>query len=396
VTDRFHQPERPSPNDPRRVFVPAPPASPGGPATERRSAPPRPPRPERLPNGARTRTMPRPGRPAPAGPPGQPPDEAPARSRPSKPWWRRLRWRRVLAVTAILLLLAMVGGYLWARSVWNRIDRVEVSEVLSDGGSGTNYLIVGSDSRENLQEGDPGFDPNAGPGGQRSDTMMILHLEGGEAQMLSLPRDLYVEIADTGGDQAKLNSAYNGGPERLIRTVTGTLGVPVHRYMEVDFVSFAGLVDGLGGVTIDFENPAFDPKSGLNVTQSGPVELDGDQALGYVRSRTYTEVVNGEERVDATGDLGRIERQQKFLRAVFSKLSDTKNPFALASAFSGLSGGLRIDDDMSMLDAFRLGWALRGIDPVALELPVDPDSNESGSVLILREDEAQPILDQVR
>jgi LCP family protein required for cell wall assembly len=324
-----------------------------------------------------------------------PPDEAPGRAPPSRPWWRRLRWRRVLAITAILLLLAMLGGYLWARSVWNRIDRVDVSAVLSDGGNGTNYLIVGSDSRKNLREGDPGFDPNADAGGQRSDTMMILHLEGGKAQMLSLPRDLYVEIADT-GSKAKLNSAYNGGPERLIKTVTDSLGVPVHRYMEVDFVSFAGLVDGLGGVTVDFENPAFDPKSGLNVTQSGPVELDGDQALAYVRSRTYTEVINGEQQVEPTGDLGRIERQQKFLRAVFVKLSDTKNPIALASAFSGMSSGLRIDDDMSMLDAFRLGWALRGIDSKTLQLPVDPDRNESGSVLILREDEAQPILDEVR
>jgi LCP family protein required for cell wall assembly len=302
----------------------------------------------------------------------------------------------VLAISAVLLLLAMVGGYLWARSVWNRIERVDVSEVLSDGGSGTNYLIVGSDSRENLEEGDPGFDPNAAPGGQRSDTMMILHLEGGKAQMLSLPRDLYVEIADTGGDHAKLNSAYNGGPSRLIKTVTGSLGVPVHHYMEVDFVSFAGLVDGLGGITIDFEHPAFDTNSGLNVTESGPVELDGDQALAYVRSRHYTEVINGENQVDPTGDLGRIERQQKFLQAVFSELSDTKNPFSLASAFSGLAGGLRIDDDMSMFDAFRLGWALRGVDPEPLVLPTVGDSNESGSVLILQEEEAEPILDQVR
>jgi hypothetical protein len=69
---------------------------------------------------------------------------------------------------------------------------------------------------------------------------------------------------------------------------------------------------------------------------------------------------------------------------------------ALANAFSGLSSGLRIDDDMSMLDAFRLGWALRNIDSKSLQLPVDSGSNESGSVLILREDEAQPILDQVR
>jgi LCP family protein required for cell wall assembly len=302
----------------------------------------------------------------------------------------------VLLIFSVLVVLGLIGGYLWARSVWNRIDRVEVSEVLSDDGTGTNYLIVGSDSRANLGEGDAGFDPNATAGGERSDTMMILHLEGGKAKMLSLPRDLYVEIADTGGDHAKLNSAYNEGPARLIKTVTGSLGIPVHHYMEVDFVSFAGLVDGLGGVTVDFEHPAFDVKSGLYVNEAGPVELNGQQALAYVRSRTYTEVIDGEEQVDATQDLGRIQRQQNFLRAVFSELSDTKNPFALASAFSGVADGLRIDDDMSMFDGLRLGWALRGIDSNQLELPVVNDRNESGAVLILQEDAAQPVLDEVR
>jgi LCP family protein required for cell wall assembly len=300
-------------------------------------------------------------------------------------------------IFAVLVVLGLIGGYLWARSVWNRIDRVEVSEVLSDDGSGTNYLIVGSDSRANLGEGDAGFDPNATAGGERSDTMMILHLEGGKAKILSLPRDLYVEIADTGGDHAKLNSAYNEGPVRLIKTVSGgSLGIPVHHYMEVDFVSFAGLVDGLGGVTIDFEHPAFDVKSGLYVNGAGPAELNGEQALAYVRSRTYTEVIDGQEQVDATGDLGRIERQQNFLRAVFSELSDTKNPFALASAFSGVADGLRIDDEMSMFDGLRLGWALRGIDSNQLELPVVNDRNESGAVLILQEDAAQAVLDEVR
>jgi anionic cell wall polymer biosynthesis LytR-Cps2A-Psr (LCP) family protein len=170
----------------------------------------------------------------------------------------------------------------------------------------------------------------------------------------------------------------------------------VHHYMEVDFVSFAGLVDGLGGVTVDFEHPAFDVKSGLYVNEAGPVELNGQQALAYVRSRTYTEVIDGEEQVDATQDLGRIERQQNFLRAVFSELSDTKNPFALARAFSGVADGLRIDDEMSMFDGLRLGWALRGIDSNQLELPVVNDRNESGAVLILQEDAAQPVLDEVR
>jgi anionic cell wall polymer biosynthesis LytR-Cps2A-Psr (LCP) family protein len=137
-------------------------------------------------------------------------------------------------------------------------------------------------------------------------------------------------------------------------------------------------------------------KSGLYVNEAGPVELNGQQALAYVRSRTYTEVIDGEEQVDATQDLGRIQRQQNFLRAVFSELSDTKNPFALASAFSGVADGLRIDDDMSMFDGLRLGWALRGIDSNQLELPVVNDRNESGAVLILQEDAAQPVLDEVR
>ena len=289
----------------------------------------------------------------------------------------------------VLLVASILGVYLWANSVFNRIERVEVSEALSDGslGTGTNYLIVGSDSREGV---------SGEVAGQRSDTIVLLHIGGGGAKILSIPRDLFVPIADTGGSQ-KINAAYNGGPPRLVRTVSQALDVPIHRYVEVDFLSFAGLVDGLGGVTIDFPNPAADPKSGLFVPESGPVELDGEQALAFVRSRTYTEFIDGQEVVDPTADLGRIKRQQQFLQAVFAKLSDTKNPFALASAFSKSAEGLRIDDAMTMFDAFRLAWTLRGgFDPQPLELPVDSGRNESGSVLLLREAEAQPILDQVR
>jgi LCP family protein required for cell wall assembly len=293
-------------------------------------------------------------------------------------------------------VVGIVGSFLYARSIFNRIDRVQVSESLTSAQHGTNYLIVGSDSRANVtEEGDAGFNGAEAPTGQRSDTLMLLHLEGGKVRMLSIPRDLYVDIAGTGGKQ-KINAAYNGGPTRLVDTVTQSLGIPIDRYMEVDFVSFAGLVDALGGVTIDFKYPAHDVNSGLSVPKAGPVKLNGDQALAYVRSRHYTETIDGREVQDPTADLGRIVRQQAFLSEVFSELSKTRNPFTLARAASGMATGLRIDDKMSLFDALRLGWGMRGITPEALKLPVDNDRNEAGAVLILRQQEAEPILDKVR
>jgi LCP family protein required for cell wall assembly len=308
----------------------------------------------------------------------------------------------VLVALAVLLVVGLVGSYLYARSIFNRIDRVEVSQSLTSSSSGTNYLIVGSDSRANVQgEGDAGFNGAEAPAGERADTMMLLHLEGGKAQMLSIPRDLYLPIAGTDGS-SKINAAYNvdlgGGPTRLVDTITEGLDIPIDRYMEVDFVSFAGLVDGLGGITIEFPHPAQDTESGLFVPETGPVELDGEQALAYVRSRHYQELIDGQWVEDPTADLGRMERQRAFLTQVIGKLSDTRNPFSLAGAAGDMATGLRIDDEMSMFDAIRLGWGMRGKTPEALDIndALSGDRNESGAVLILDEAAAAPVLDQVR
>jgi LCP family protein required for cell wall assembly len=287
-------------------------------------------------------------------------------------------------VLPLLLLLALVGGYLYAKSVYDKIEKIPLADVLSEGGSGTNYLIVGSDSRDLEDLVDAGLDPAgfAEGGGQRSDTMLVLRFVDGKALMMSIPRDLYMPIAETGGSQ-KINAAYNGGPSRLILTVQQSLGIPINHYLEVDFVSFAKLVDALGGITIDFPNPAFDRGSGLDVQEAGAVELDGPQALGFVRSRHYVEVVGGEEVPDATGDLGRVLRQQQFLRAVFSELGSVKNPITLGRAAGSAAGGLRIDDTMSLWDAIQFAWRLRSLDPAPVELPTRLGSNEAGSVLFL-------------
>jgi len=342
-----------------------------------------------------------PARPAPAR---RPPSPAPAPARPAPaavPTGRKKsRRRRILRTTALLLplllLLVAVGAYLYAKSVYDKIEKIPLADVLSDGGSGTNYLIVGSDSRDLEDLVDAGLDP-AGfqdGGGERSDTMLLLRFVDGKAMMMSLPRDLYVPIAETGGSQ-KINAAYNGGPRRLILTVQQSLGVPVHHYLEVDFVSFAKLVDSLGGITIDFPNPAFDRSSGLDVRTAGPVELDGAQALGFVRSRHYVEVVGGAEQPDATGDLGRVLRQQQFLKAVFGELGGVKNPVTLARAAGSAAGGLRIDDTLTLWGAIQFAWRLRSLDPTPVDLPVRLGSNEAGSVLFL-EPGAEAALEQFR
>lgn len=299
----------------------------------------------------------------------------------------------------LLLLLAVVGGYLYAQSVFNRIEKIPLAAELSSSseGSGTNYLIVGSDSRELADLEAAGLNPAAfdDGGGQRSDTMLLLRFAGGEATMMSIPRDLYVPIADT-GSSSKINAAYNGGPSRLVRTIQQSLGLPIHHYLEVDFVSFAGLVDALGGITIDFPHPAFDRGSGLDVPTAGAVQLDGPQALAFVRSRHYVETIDGRQVADPTADLGRVQRQQQFLKAVFSEMGSTANPFTLAKAASASVDGVRIDDTLGMLDALQFAWRLRSLEPTSVELPVEVGSNASGSVLFLVQPQAEAALAQMR
>ena len=297
----------------------------------------------------------------------------------------------------LLLLVTVVGGWLYARSIYNKVETIPLADVISTGGTGTNYLLVGSDSRNLEDLVDAGLNPEAfeDGGGERSDTMLLLRFVDGEAKMMSIPRDLYIPIAETGGS-SKINAAYNGGPRRLILTIQQSLGIPIHHYLEVDFVSFAGLVDSLGGITIDFPNPAYDTNSGLDVQQAGAVQLNGPQALAYVRSRHFVEVVNGQAQPDRTADLGRVQRQQKFLSAVFSKLGGTKNPFTLARAASSASEGLRVDDTLGLTDALRLGWRLRSLDPVSVELPTRLGSNAAGSVLFLLDPDAEAALAQFR
>lgn len=347
---------------------------------------------------------PRPAADRPASPAEAPPK---ARARRRRRWrprlLRRPKLRWILLLFSLLPVLLLVGGWLYASALFGRIDRVDVSGALSPpGGGGTNYLIVGSDSRDAVVEQggtDPNVQPDAeAPSGQRSDTMMILRTTADGALTMSIPRDLFVTHLD--GGQGRINAAFNDGPAALIDTIEANLDIPIHRYVEVDFVTFGSLVDALGGVTLSEELvpcPVFDPASGLNLTEPGPVTVDGQQALAFVRSRQHHRVCNGVEEVDPTGDLGRIQRQQGFLRTVLAEAGASRNPITLARVGSALTNGLRIDDDMTLWQAIRFAWDMGKLDPVSVELPTFPFRTSGGAaVLGLVEDEAAAVLDQFR
>ena len=297
--------------------------------------------------------------------------------------------RRIALIASLVVLLLLVGSsvgmYLWANSVFNRIERVQVgSELRQGGGEATNYLLVGTDNRP-------------GVSGNRSDTIMVLRVQGGGSRMLSIPRDLFVKIADTGRQQ-KINAAYNSGAANLIKTIKNNLGIPIDRYFEVNFVSFGGLVDAVGGVDIDFANPAFDRSSGLDVKQSGRVHLDGAQALAYARSRHYVEVVNGQQRPEGgLPDVNRQLRQQTFLRAVLSKAGRTRNPFKLMHIASSMTKGLRIDNKMTLWNAIKLAWDMGGFNPETVKLPVTPETLGNGAqILRLQQPAAESVISQFR
>ena len=186
-----------------------------------------------------------------------------------------------------------------------------------------NFLVVGADNNNCDGEGAPTLDDRESLG-ERSDTIMIWRTnpEVDQLAVLSLPRDLYVDIA--GGRKARINSAYRrDDPTKLIDTIYLNFGIPVDHYVQVDLCAFQRPVDAGGGVDVPFEYPARDRRAGLAVPEAGCVNLRGEQALAYVRSRHYQyedPPGSGNWREDGTSDFGRIARQQDFLRRVVAKV----------------------------------------------------------------------------
>ena len=333
-------------------------------------------------------------------------------SETERPRARRTAFQRVVIVTNVaamigFLVAAAVLGYAYDK--YAQIPRVEIADYLSDtaelaDGSGPeNFLLVGVDSADGLDEDDPVRATRSRVGGLRSDTMMVLRVDplSARAALLSLPRDLWVPVAGTSGSD-RINAAVQiGGPEGLIETIQDYFGIPINHYVQVDFYGFGRLVDALDGVPMYFPHPVRDLRSGLDVPEAGCLTLDPRNALGFVRSRAYQEFVDGRWRTDPTGDLGRVRRQQEFIVQALERAFDRglRNPVTVDSMIDSVLDAVTIDDTLDGDDIIGLARRFRSFQPANLdiyELPVYDDSIGGAAVLRLQTRAAEPILDIFR
>jgi LCP family protein required for cell wall assembly len=333
------------------------------------------------------------------------PATAPAGT-PPPPGNRPHRWRRRLLIGGIsfltLVVLLVGAGYVYYRWRFAQIHKEHINNLASDTGV-LNVLLVGSDSRANV-EGDQSFNDKSNPVvGQRSDTMMILHVDTGtkKAAILSIPRDLYVPIAGTTKSN-RINTAFDSGPQRLVDTIQQDLGVKINHYVQVDFVGFQSIVNSVGGVDIYVPAPARDKLSGLNVKTAGCAHLDGAQALAWARSRHYEELEGGRWQTDPTGDLGRIQRQQDFIRRMLRKALATRNPLKVNELIGIGIKNVKIDQQMSSSDIIRLAGKFRSLNPDTVDmltLPTTPFSTRidglNAAVLRMKQPEAQSFIDRI-
>jgi LCP family protein required for cell wall assembly len=275
---------------------------------------------------------------------------------------RRLRPGRVLLILLVVLVLLVVGGYFYLDSRLKRESALDYPGRLADT-PGTNWLVVGSDSRAGLSGQQRKDFATGRAAGRRTDSMMLLHTGAGGTTLVSLPRDSFVPIPGHGSN--KLNAAFAfGGPKLLVRTVEQATGIRIDHYAEIGFGGFVGMVDAIGGVEMCIKEPMRDVKAGLNL-KAGCQNLTGGEALGYVRTRA-----------SARADLDRVDRQRQFFGALIKKSSSAGvlfNPFrSIPLALNG-TGNFLVDDGDHLLDLVRMMWSMRGVsggDGVTTTVPI--------------------------
>jgi LCP family protein required for cell wall assembly len=233
-----------------------------------------------------------------------------------------------------------------------------------------NFLITGADNGDCANVNDP----TVGERGTsvRSDTIMVWRVnpQTNQLAVLSFPRDLWVDLP--GGRKGRINEAYRRDePERLRETIFANFGVPIDHFIQIDFCAFRTLVDAVGGVTVPFEFPARDEHSGLDVPTAGCVNLDGNMALAYVRSRHYhfeDPPGSGNWESDGTSDFGRISRQQDFIRRVLSKViaEGLYKPDVVGALVETNRDYLVTDAELTPRRILEFANTLRSFDPAAI------------------------------
>ncbi|MBO8126168.1 MAG: LCP family protein [Firmicutes bacterium] len=235
--------------------------------------------------------------------------------------------RKWLFWLGIILLLALISAGTAYYTYWVNFKKLEKPEVAKAEPPVT-ILALGTDKREH----DLG----------RADTLMVINLDPKyqTVRVISLPRDTRVKIPGYEGYH-RINTAYGfGGPELVEETVEELLGLEIDYYVSTDFAGFAEIIDAVGGVVIDVEKPMHydDNAQDLHIhLEPGRQRLSGKDALAYVRFRG--DGLGDISLVDPVNNVyeGRIQRQQKFLKAVAAQVLDPKNIWRAPALIKRLS-----------------------------------------------------------
>ncbi|MFW6009359.1 MAG: LCP family protein, partial [archaeon] len=205
--------------------------------------------------------------------------------------WIKENKLKFLAIILFFIILGIITIYLVNDNFSAiRNDPFSTSKI--------NILIAGYDSSIN--------------GPPRADTIMLasIDMDSNDIGVLFIPRDTRVEIPAYGKEKINASHAY-GGIELTTKTLENFLDIPIDYYVETDFNGFTDIIDSIGGVNLHIEKPLYyvDKAGGVNIDlPAGDVHLNGEESLDYVRYRGRIK-----------GDIGRVERQQKFVKAVIDK-----------------------------------------------------------------------------
>jgi LCP family protein required for cell wall assembly len=318
---------------------------------------------------------------------------------------RQHRWRRrTLYALSFIVLIAGIGVgslYVYANYRFDQIKKIHAKHLVKAAPPGQpfNLLLVGSDSRAFVNNSTQvnAFGDEADAGGQRSDVTMVARFDPAAktVTLLSIPRDLWVDIPGNDNNISgmnRINAAYDAGPDLLVQTIEQVLGIPVNHYVSVGFDGFSGMVNALGGITMDFPTPVKDQYTGLDVTTTGCQVVNGQTALQLVRSRhLYYKNSEGEWVYDGLSDFSRIQRQDAFFRAVLAKVNASiTNPLTINSFIGAAVGNLTIDDTLSQGDLLHIADVFRGLPASHLVTETLPTTSyvTDGGADVLKE--AQP------
>ncbi|MEV6865659.1 LCP family protein [Streptosporangium subroseum] len=298
---------------------------------------------------------------------------------PSRSWRPKRPGRlavQILIGLLVLLLVLAIGGYFMINSRLVHVAALSDYEGRPAATAGTNWLLVGSDSRAGLTKAQRKKLATGKALGRRTDTMMLLHIPDGDGRptLVSLPRDSYVPIDGHGSD--KLNAAYafqDGGPKLLAKTVEKVTGLRLDHYMEIGFGGFVGIVDAVGGVEINVPQAIKDPKAGINL-KKGLQVMDGGTALGYVRTRA----------TGAIPDFDRTQRQRQFFSAVVKKAASPGvliNPFTSVPLALSAADSVSIGDESGAFNLLSLALAMGG-NPVTTVVPIGSLPTINGQAVV--------------